>query len=87
MRIKRGGIRKFTGEIQRSRCGRQAVAADVANNSIAGKDEARFTFSAIVAMAAMELLMTIAFMLATSKRKTRGWDSVGKLSCVSLKPD
>ncbi len=82
MRIKRGGIRKSAGEIQGRRCGRQAVAADVANNSIAGKDEARFTCGAIIGM---HLLMTIAAMLAAGKLGTRGWDGGRELDYANFK--
>lgn len=83
MKIKRGGIRKSAGEIQDRKCRRQAVAADVANNSIAGKDEARFTFGAIIAM---QLLMTIAVMLAAGKPGARGWGDGRGLNYVILKP-
>lgn len=83
MRIKRGSIRKSAGEIQSRRCRRQAVAADVANNSIAGKDEARFTFGVIIAM---QLLMTTAAMLAAGKLGTRGWNGGRELNYVSFKP-
>lgn len=83
MRIKKGGIRKSAGEIQSRRCRRQAVATDVANNSIAGKDEARITFGAIIAM---QLLMTIAAMLAAGKLGIRGWDGGRELNYVRFKP-
>lgn len=82
MSIKRSSIRKPAGEIQSRRYRRQAIAADVANNSITGK-EARFTFGAIIAM---QLLMTIAAMLAAGKLETRGWDGGRGLNYVRFKP-